>query len=127
MKTNQSPPAPEDALDCWRDNAKYWTSYSDTIARMFTPLTEAMIERAGIHQGQSVLDVAGGAGEPSLTIADRVGPGGSVMCTDAVAEMVDAARHEAGRRGLKNVQFRQCTADSLPFPDNSFDVLVHHT
>jgi ubiquinone/menaquinone biosynthesis C-methylase UbiE len=91
---------------------------------MFAPLTEAMIERAGIHEGQSVLDVAGGAGEPSLTIAERVGPNGAVMCTDAIAEMVEAARREADRRGLQNVQFRQCTADALPFPDNSFDVLV---
>lgn len=115
---------PVEMLDCWRDNAKYWTSYSDTIALLFAPLTEAMIERAGIHEGQSVLDVAGGAGEPSLTIAERVGPTGTVMCTDAIAEMVEAARHEGDRRGLKNVQFRQCPAAALPFPDNSFDVLV---
>jgi SAM-dependent methyltransferase len=115
---------PVEMLDCWRDNAKYWTRYSDTIAGMFTPLTEAMIERAGIHEGQSVLDVAAGAGEPSLTIAERVGPNGSVTCTDAIAEMVEAARHEADRRGLKNVRFQQCTADSLPFPENSFDAVV---
>jgi ubiquinone/menaquinone biosynthesis C-methylase UbiE len=38
--------------------------------------------------------------------------------------MVEAARHDATRRGLANVQFRQCTADSLPFPDNSFDATV---
>lgn len=111
-------------LDGWRETARYWTKYSDTITQMFAPLTEVMIARAGIHEGQSVLDVAGGAGEPSLTIAERVGPNGSVMCTDAIAEMVEAARTEANRRGLKNVQFRQCTADSLPFPDNSFDVAV---
>jgi len=111
-------------LHCWRETAQYWTKYSDTIAKMFTPLTDAMIKRAGIHEGQSVLDVAGGAGEPSLTIAERVGPNGSVTCTDAVAEMVEAARHEANRRGLKNMEFQQCTADSLPFPDNSFDVVV---
>ena len=115
---------PEEALDGWRETAQYWTKYSDIIARMFAPLTEAMIERAGIREGQSVLDVAGGAGEPSLTIAERVGPNGSVMCTDAVAEMVDAARREANRRGLVNMQFQQCTADSLPFADNSFDVVV---
>ena len=115
---------PVEMLDCWRDNAKYWTRFSDTIARMFAPLTEAMIERAGIHEGQSVLDVAGGAGEPSLTIAERVGPNGSVTCTDAIAEMVEAARHEADRRGLKNMRFQQCTADSLPFPENSFDAVV---
>jgi SAM-dependent methyltransferase len=38
--------------------------------------------------------------------------------------MVEAARAEAHKRGLTNVQFRQCTADSLPFADNSFDVAV---
>ena len=115
---------PVEMLDCWRETAQYWTKYSDNIAKMFAPLTEAMIERAGIREGQSVLDVAGGAGEPSLTIAGRVGPNGSVTCTDAIAEMVEAARLEANRRSLKNVQFQQCTADSLPFPDNSFDVVV---
>src|SRR5215218_7083236 len=38
--------------------------------------------------------------------------------------MIEAARAEAQRRGLTNMQFRQCTADSLPFPDDSFDVVV---
>jgi ubiquinone/menaquinone biosynthesis C-methylase UbiE len=113
-----------DMLDVWRESAQYWTKHSDTIHQMFVPLTRALIERAGIVAGQTVLDVAGGAGEPSLTIAETVGPGGAVTCTDAVAEMVEAARAEAERRGLTNMQFRQCTADSLPFPDNSFDAVV---
>ena len=114
----------EDMLHVWQESAKYWTQYSDTIHKMFAPLTRALIERAGIHEGQSVLDIAGGAGEPSLTIAETVGPKGSVTCTDGVAEMVEAARAEAQRRGLTNVQFRRCAADSLPFGDNSFDVVV---
>lgn len=113
-----------DMLSEWRESAKYWTKHSATIWTMFAPLTQALIERAGIHAGQSVLDVAGGPGEPSLTIAEIVGPSGSVTCTDAVPEMVDAARSEARRRGITNVQFQQCTADSLPFPDNTFDVIV---
>ena len=111
-------------LLCWNETAKYWIQYSDTIRAMFVPLTEALIEGANISEGKNALDVAGGAGEPGLTIAERVGQNGSVFCTDAVAEMVDAARDEASRRGLTNVQFRQCTADSLPFPDNFFDATV---
>ena len=114
----------DEILDGWAESAQYWTKHSDTIHKMFAPLTRALIERAGIQQGQTVLDVAGGAGEPSLTIAETVGPEGSVTCTDAVAQMVAAARAEAERRGLTNIQFRQCTADSLPFADNSFDVVV---
>jgi SAM-dependent methyltransferase len=38
--------------------------------------------------------------------------------------MVAVAEREALARGLKNMQFRQCTADSLPFADESFDVAV---
>jgi ubiquinone/menaquinone biosynthesis C-methylase UbiE len=91
---------------------------------MFTPLTDALIRDAGIVAGQSVLDVAGGPGEPSLTIAEQVGPTGSVTCTDLVAEMVEAARAEAKKRGLTNVDFRQCGADSLPFSNDSFDIVV---
>lgn len=118
---------PENAaklLDTWSKTAQYWAKHRDTIHTMFTPLTRALIDRAGIHEGQTVLDVAAGAGEPSLTIATVVGPTGSVTCTDAVAEMVEAARSEAQRRGVTNVQFQQCTADSLPFPSDSFDVTV---
>src|SRR5262249_7844005 len=111
-------------IDGWRVTAQYWTKYSPTIHRMFAPVTEALIERAGIHRGQSVLDVAGGAGEPSLTIAGIVGPSGSVTCTDAAPEMIDAARSEATCRGITNVQFEVCVADSLPFTDNSFDMAV---
>jgi ubiquinone/menaquinone biosynthesis C-methylase UbiE len=91
---------------------------------MFGPLTQALIEEAGIGARQSVLDVAGGAGEPSLTIARNVGLAGFVMCTDAVAEMVEAAERTAQRLGIKNMRFQQCMADSLPFEDNSFDTVV---
>ena len=115
---------PENPLLSWTETAKYWIQYRDTIRAMFAPLTNALIEHAGINEGQTVLDVAGGPGEPGLTIAEKVGPDGAVTCTDAVAEMVEAARHEATRRGLANVQFHQCTADSLLFPDNFFDTTV---
>ena len=113
-----------DALHTWQKNAQHWTQHSDTIHTMFAPLTRELIGRAGIRKGQAVLDVAAGAGEPSLTIAETVGPTGGVTCTDVVLEMVEAARTEANRRGLKNMEFRQCSADSLPFPGNSFDAVV---
>jgi len=111
-------------LQEWRTTARFWTKHSGTIRTMFAPLTEALIRDAGIGEGQTVLDVAGGAGEPSLTIAERVGTKGSVTCTDAVAEMVAAAESEAQRRGLVNITFRECLADSLPFESNSFDAVV---
>lgn len=113
-----------DTLRQWHDSAPYWAKHSATIRTMFAPLTDALIDDSQIERGHSVLDVAGGPGEPSLTIAKTVGESGSVTCTDAVAEMVEAAEAEARARGLTNIMFRQCTAESLPFPDNSFDRVV---
>ena len=114
----------DDLLREWRESAAYWDKYSDVIRAMFMPLTRALIEDVPIVKGQTVLDVAGGSGEPSLTIAETVGPNGSVTCTDFAAEMVEVAKAAAARRGLTNVTFRQCSADSLPFADDTFDVAV---
>jgi ubiquinone/menaquinone biosynthesis C-methylase UbiE len=108
----------------WRESAFYWQKHADTIRTMFGPITQALIEDSDITEGDAVLDVAGGAGEPSLTIAETVGPTGSVICTDVTAEMVAAAQSEAQRHGVTNIAFRQCAADSLPFENNSFDAVV---
>ena len=113
-----------DTLQEWQETASYWTKHHNTIRTMFAPLTRALIKQAHIVQGQSVLDVAGGAGEPSLTSAQAVGPLGFVMCTDPIAEMLASAEQEALSRGLENVQFRQSAADSLPFKSGLFDVTV---
>ena len=108
----------------WRASAFYWQKHANTIRAMFGPVTQALIQDAQIKEGESVLDVAGGAGEPSLTIAEMVGPTGSVTYTDAAPEMVAAAESEAQRRGLTNVMFKQCLAESLPFESQSFDAVV---
>ena len=108
----------------WRESASYWQKHAATIRTMFGPVTQALIEEAEISEWETVLDVAGGPGEPSLTIAEIVGPIGSVTYTDVVPEMVAAAESEARRRGLTNVMFRQCPADVLPFEDRSFDAVV---
>jgi ubiquinone/menaquinone biosynthesis C-methylase UbiE len=113
-----------DALREWRESARYWQQHAATIRTMFAPVTEALVWETAIVEGHSVLDVAGGPGEPSLTIAQVVAPSGTVVCTDAIDEMVSAAKYQARDRGITNVEFRQCEADSLPFVDNTFDAAV---
>src|SRR5258706_2958676 len=113
-----------DILQEWRESARYWQQHAATIRRMFAPVTDALVQDAGIAEGHSVLDVAGGPGEPSLTIAQIVAPRGTVVCTDAVAEMVSAAKDQARVRGIMNIEFRQCKADSLPFGDDMFDAAL---
>jgi ubiquinone/menaquinone biosynthesis C-methylase UbiE len=113
-----------DVLAAWETSAQYWNKYQGLIETMFAPLSRALIEEAGIGPGSTVLDVGGGSGEPSFTIAASVGETGSVVYTDPAAGMVKAARTEAERRGLANIKFQQCGAEQLPFADSSFDMVV---
>jgi ubiquinone/menaquinone biosynthesis C-methylase UbiE len=114
----------DQVIQAWRESAPYWEKNSEIIHQMLAPITTSMMEEAGISSGQSVLDVACGAGEPSLTIARAVDPGGHVVCTDVAPEMVCIAARAAARRGLTNVDFGQCAAESLPFPIASFDRVI---
>jgi ubiquinone/menaquinone biosynthesis C-methylase UbiE len=113
-----------DVLTAWETSSQYWTKYQSLIASMFAPLSSALVDAVHIGPGQSILDVGGGSGEPSLTIAPLVGPTGLVTYTDPSAGMVSAAESEANRRGLTNIRFQQCAADQLPFPDSNFDGAV---
>jgi ubiquinone/menaquinone biosynthesis C-methylase UbiE len=124
MRTKPSESQAAEVLREWRESAPYWQKHLSTIRTMFSPVTQALIEGAGIIESETVLDVAGGSGEPSLTIAEIVGPAGSVTYTDVAPEMVAAAESEARRRGLTNVTFKQCPADALPFEDELFDAVV---
>jgi ubiquinone/menaquinone biosynthesis C-methylase UbiE len=108
----------------WQNSAQYWDKYRALITEMYTPVTSGLVEETQIGIGKKVLDIGGGSGEPSLTISKIVGPAGLVTYTDPVAGMLESAQGEAGKRSLTNIQFRQCSADDLPFADCTFDVAV---
>ncbi len=91
---------------------------------MFAPVTQALVEDGLIGSRQTVLDIATGPGEPSLTIARLVGAEGKVIGIDPIPEMVAAARREADRVGLSNAQFEVAFADQLPFQADTFDAVV---
>ena len=114
----------KDVLREWRESAPYWAKHADIVRSMFSPITHALIEAGRIREGQAVLDVAGGAGEPSITLSSVVGASGSVIFTDAVAEMVTTARAEARHGEHTNIEFSQCLAESLPFLSDNFDAVV---
>ncbi len=126
MTTTRMNPSPDPSGDpCnWSESAYYWDLHLDAIREMFAPVTLALIEESGIGPGSRVLDVAGGTGEPSLTVAEHVGGNGTVVYTDPIAAMAQAARRHAGRFGADRIAHCQCPAESLPFPSNSFDAVV---
>ena len=111
-------------LAAWEESSRYWRKHQASIEQMFGSLTNALINDAQISEGQHVLDIGGGSGQPSLSIAEIVGDDGSVTYTDPSAGMVETARAEAQRRDLSNIHFHQAPAETLPFQNDRFDVAV---
>jgi SAM-dependent methyltransferase len=74
--------------------------------------------------GERVLDLGSGAGTDSLVAAQMVGEHGSVTGIDMTPEMLTKARSAASEMNASNVQFVESEAERLPFPDESFDVVI---
>lgn len=108
----------------WDRVAAGWGKWWRTIENGALPVSERMLDLAGVRPGHRVLDIATGIGEPALLAAGRVGPTGRVVATDLSSRMLDLARERAASLGLTNVEFMEVDADRLDFPDGSFDVVL---
>ena len=110
--------------DQWNAAAVGWNEWSSYTDDQAGHICERLVEMAGINEGDRVLDVAAGYGEPSLTAARKTGPDGSVIATDISAEMVNFGRQRAAALGVENIEFMQSDAHSLDFQAESFDAAV---
>ncbi|MEO3992508.1 class I SAM-dependent methyltransferase [Pseudocitrobacter cyperus] len=68
-----------------------------------------------------VLDLGCGAGHASFAAAGEVK---SVTAYDLSSQMLEVVAQAAKEKGLENVSTRQGYAESLPFDDASFDVVI---
>jgi SAM-dependent methyltransferase len=105
----------------WNTASKGWREWHELIDTATHGVSERMVEMAAIEEGDSVLDVAAGYGEPSLTAARVVGPEGRVVATDISAGMLEYGRERAAEAGLQQVEFVESDAASLDFPEGTFD------
>jgi arsenite methyltransferase len=79
---------------------------------------------AGISPGDAVLDLGSGAGNDCFVARAIVGDAGKVTGLDFTDEMVDKARANNLKLGFTNVEFIKGDIEKMPFPDDSFDVVI---
>jgi ubiquinone/menaquinone biosynthesis C-methylase UbiE len=89
------------------------------IPALFQEWTDRVVDAAQIRSGQRVLDVACGTGVLARAAVERVGVDGAVVGLDINEGMLEVARLKA-----PEIEWRQGTAESLPFDDHSFDAVV---
>ena len=82
---------------------------------------ELVVEFAAPNGDERVLDIGAGAGHTALALAPHVG---SVVVTDPVDGMLAAARRVFDQAGMRNAEFILATAEQLPFPDASYEIVT---
>ena len=81
---------------------------------------ETLCEALDLRAGERVLDIAAGNGNATLAAARRWA---DVTSTDYVQALLERGRVRASAEGLA-VRFEQADAESLPYADASFDVVL---
>lgn len=80
---------------------------------------------SGIPQGFSgrMLEVPVGTGVLTMPLYETL-PDADVTCLDDATDMMERAKRQAKKRGIGNVRFMQGDVGRLPFPDDSFDLVL---
>ena len=89
------------------------------VPALFAQYATKVLDAAQVETGQRVLDVACGTGVLAREAYKRVGPYGQVAAVDPIAGMLSVARQLEPA-----IDWRQGTAESIPFADESFDTVV---
>ncbi|MDP9355764.1 MAG: class I SAM-dependent methyltransferase [Chloroflexota bacterium] len=93
------------------------------VPYQFRPWTEELLDRAKPQPGERVLDAACGTGIVARMVAQRTNGQARVVGLDVSPAMLEVARSAAAREGAE-IAWHEGSAESLPFPDASFDLVV---
>jgi len=81
---------------------------------------DAFVRRIRPRAGEKILDLAGGTGDVAFRMARR---GAEVVVTDINPDMLEVGIERAKRRGIEGLVWQEENAESLSFPDRSFEAV----
>jgi SAM-dependent methyltransferase len=94
-----------ESRDRWVRAAEGWAARADPFARDTLPVSAALVDAVNPQPGQTILDLAAGLGDTGYLAYARIQPGGELITSDFVPEMLNAAQKRAPANA--NIRFRQ--------------------
>lgn len=96
----------------------------DELSLWSAPFALAMLDRVPMRPGMTVVDIGAGTGLLSIELAERCGPGTSVVTVDPWAGAMTRLRKKLKVRGIRTVRLLEDDAVNLDLPDDSVDLVV---
>ena len=112
------------SYELWQQMAGRWERGREVLWQTTRPVSEWLVDRLSPEPGQTILELAAGAGETGFLAAGRLGDQGRLICSDFSPRMVDAAERVAADFGIRNAEFRVLDAERLKLEDDSVDGVV---
>jgi SAM-dependent methyltransferase len=105
----------------WTASAPGWEARADALRQGTMPVSAWMVEAISPQPGQTVLELAAGPGDTGFLAAELIQPGGTLISSDVIPEMLSAAQRRAEALGIRNVRFRQIDAEVIDIEAGSID------
>ena len=113
-----------ESLAAWEAAAPGWERQRDEVWAASRVIGEKLVEALDPQPGQTILELAAGAGDTGFAAARRLRPDGKLLSTDFAPSMVAAAQRRAAELGIDNAEFRCLDAQDLDLPDASVDGVI---
>jgi len=100
--------------------------FLDSDIRRWLQPADKIIERSGIKQGMTVLDLGCGSGAFTPFVARTVGEQGKVYAVDiqpAMLQQLERKLAKAENQDIRNIELKQASAYDLPFEDGALDLV----
>jgi SAM-dependent methyltransferase len=105
----------------WATVAEGWAAHADDFRRDTMPVSSWMVDAIDPQPGHTVLEIGAGIGDTGFLAAELIAPGGTLITSDLVPEMLNAAQRRAEQLGIGHVRFRQIDAEAMDQPAASID------
>ena len=122
MPTNEE--VKEQQRNDWDSVADSWDKWDDFMGQSSQHINEWICQGAKLAPGKMVLDLASGSGQPALTAAKHIRPGGKLTALDLAPGMVGVVARRATKARLDNVEPVVGDMEDLTYDAGSFDAVT---
>jgi SAM-dependent methyltransferase len=106
----------------WSAVAPAWDAHRGGVQRETSPVAAALHAGLALREGERVLELGSGTGDHARTLAELVGPSGSLLATDVAQGMVDLTA--ATLADVPHAEVRRVDAAQTGLPDEDFDAVA---
>lgn len=125
MTEQSQQPTSTQVGELWETTSPGWLRNADMIDRMSVEVRKWIVDRVDPQPGQTILELAAGAGDTGFDVAKSLGAGGKLISSDISRSMVYGARKRAEHLGLSNIEFQILDAQRIDAASDSVDGVIH--